>query len=122
MKLRQRSSALETGGSAMCCGFCFCSKRAKALACFVLWLPFVILAAIVIALLVNTALVSELHQRQELFPGRFPRLLDLSREDISAQAGRLAGAISIQTGIPRFPPHGGNYSSGRVDPIHDVPI
>ena len=98
MKHRQRSSTLEMGGSrSMCCGFCYCSRRAKALACFALWLPFVVLAVIVIALLVNAALVTELYERQELFPGRLSRHLDLSREDIRAQAERLAGAISIQT-------------------------
>ena len=98
MKHRERSSTLELGGSrSMCCGFCYCSKRAKALACLALWLPFVVLALLVIALLVNAALVSELYERQELFPGRLPRLLSLSGRDVRAQAERLAGAVAIQT-------------------------
>ena len=98
MKHRERSSTLEMGGSrSMCCGFCYCSKRAKALTCLFLWLPFVVIAVLVIALLVNAALVSELYERQELFPGRLSRLLDLSRDDIRGQAERLAGAVSIQT-------------------------
>ena len=98
MKHRERSSTLELGGSrSMCCGICYCSKRAKALACLALWLPFVVLALIVIALLVNAALVSELYERQELFPGRLPRLLSLSGRDVRAQAERLAGAVAIQT-------------------------
>ena len=98
MKHRQRSSTLEMGSSkSVCCGVCYCSKRARALTCLLLWLPFVVLAVLVIALLVNAALVSELYERQELFPGRLPRVLDLSGKDVRAQAERLAGAISIQT-------------------------
>ncbi len=85
-------------GSAVCCGYCYCSKKAKCLACLALWIPVALLVCLGIALLVNGALVQERYERTGLFPGHgSPQLLQFGDDELTEMAERLAGAVAIQT-------------------------
>jgi carboxypeptidase PM20D1 len=116
MKHYDESNNVEVG-STMCGGLCYCTKQGRGITCFLIWLPIVVIAGIVLAIVINAALVQDPYVRADLFPGGSGSSvsLELSEADVAAQAQRLADAIAIRT----ISYSQGNYSAKELAAINE---
>lgn len=93
-KRKHHSSYGGESGSSVCCGCCYCSKTTKAVCCTAIWLPVLVLAGLVLAVLINTALISDPYERMQLASNASMMDVETGRED---RIERFMGAIAIET-------------------------
>ena len=88
------SKATSEDGSSVCCGCCYCSKKARWAFYSALLLPLAALIGLVLAILVKALTVPKPYQLESLDN---VRQVDFTDEEVLEMSARLAEAISIET-------------------------
>jgi len=92
----EKLSPFRYKGVSVCCGLCYCSRKTRFIFCSSVWLIILTILGLILALLINAALVDEKFHLREISPDQSTRL-EITPDLKRTWGEKLGKAISVQT-------------------------